>query len=60
MGTPKVEDEIRLSGLARKMLATPPKRREESKVGKRTAAAATSPAKRTVGKGRSRVGKSKA
>jgi hypothetical protein len=52
MGTPKNEDEIRLSGLARKMLATPPKRRMESKVGKRTAAAATSPAKRTVGKGR--------
>jgi hypothetical protein len=58
MGTPKDEDEIRLSGLARKMLATPPKRREEPKVGKRTAAAG--PAKRTVGKGRSRVGKSKA
>jgi len=60
MGTPKNEDEIRLSGLARKMLATRPKRREEWKMGKRTAAVGTSPAKRTAGKGRSRVGKSKA
>jgi hypothetical protein len=61
LGTPDKDrkEEAELANLAKRTLAMPPKPRDESKSGKPRAMDGKSPAKRTAGKGRGRVGKSK-